>query len=106
MTRDTFEIDHTKPVVVGLSAPPPSNAPTDERIDYVHDQLESLGPDAEVLNGLVLCGGRLKGGALRYADLFVLSNPPTNTTQKTNARCVGPSSFSNSVIVNGIQQVR
>jgi hypothetical protein len=46
-----------------------ANASTAEVIKFLHQQLDSMGKDAEILPGLILLGGgdkeRLEGGALQ-----------------------------------------
>jgi hypothetical protein len=62
---DTFEFPHT---ATTLLAPPLSTASSPEKIEFLHQQLDSMGMDAEILPGLILLGSgnreRLQGGAL------------------------------------------
>jgi hypothetical protein len=57
---------------VSLPPAPAANAFTSERIDFMHQQLDNLGVEAEALPGLVLLGNgieeRLQGGAVSYCD--------------------------------------
>jgi hypothetical protein len=52
----------------GLLPPPPANASSAEKIDFLHQQLDSMGVDAEILPNLFLLGGsgteRMQGGVL------------------------------------------
>ena len=58
--------------------PPAEAASVDERIDFLHQQLDSIGGDADVLNGLVLLGSgtheRLQGGAANHFSCLLYSN--------------------------------
>ena len=75
---DTFDL--TQSVVAGVSLlhPPAEAASVDERIDFLHQQLDSIGGDADVLNGLVLLGSgtheRLQGGAANHFSCLLYSN--------------------------------
>jgi hypothetical protein len=61
---DTFVTQCTADV---LLFPPPANASSSEKIDFLHQQLDSMGVDKEILFGLRLLGRggrqRLQGGA-------------------------------------------
>ena len=65
---DTFDMVHT---VVPLPHAPPENAPIEYKMDFLHRQLDEIGMDHAILNGLVLLGGgghqRLQGGAYRIS---------------------------------------
>jgi hypothetical protein len=65
---DTFELPHT--TTTALMPPPASTASSPEKIEFLHQQLDSMGMDAEILPGLILLGSgnkeRLQGGALCY----------------------------------------
>jgi hypothetical protein len=64
---DTFELPHTQRPT-SLLPPPHANASSAEKIQFLHQQLDSMGKDTEILPGLILLGGggkeRLQGGAL------------------------------------------
>jgi hypothetical protein len=63
---DTFELPHTAASLLPL---PPATASRSERIAFMHQQLDSMGVDAEVFPGLILLGSgiqeRLQGGSLQ-----------------------------------------
>ena len=63
---DTFDMVTT---VVPLPHPPPDNAKIEDKMDFLHRQLDEIGSNRTILNGLTLlgCGGhqRLQGGAHR-----------------------------------------
>jgi hypothetical protein len=63
---DTFAIQYTSE---SLLPPPHANASSSEKVYFLHQQLDSLGVDAEILPGLRLLGSggkeRLQGGALQ-----------------------------------------
>jgi hypothetical protein len=62
---DTFDLSHT---AEPLGPPPELAASVDEKIEFLHQQLNSIGPDSAILSGLVLLGSsqhqRLQGGAI------------------------------------------
>lgn len=62
---DTFDIVQT---VRTQMPPPPPGAPVDQHMEFLHQQLDSLGSDRPLLDGLVLLGDgdneRLQGGAV------------------------------------------
>jgi hypothetical protein len=64
---DTFDMSHTG---ISLLPAPAANASTSTRIDFMHQQLDSLGVEAEALPGLILMGSgvqeRLQGGAVSF----------------------------------------
>jgi hypothetical protein len=80
---DTFDMSHTG---VSLLPVPAVDASISAKIDFMHQQLDSLGAEAEALPGLVLLGSgveeRLQGGAVpsfacssncvMYADVHLL----------------------------------
>lgn len=57
----------------GLMAPPGQKASVDDQMDFLHQQLDSLGMDTPILNGLVMLGctgyERLQGGPLTFLSL-------------------------------------
>lgn len=62
---DTFDLAHT----VGAPMPPPAlSAPVEDHMDFLQQQLDSIGVDRPILDGLLLLGDgghqRLQGGAL------------------------------------------
>ena len=63
---DTFDLTHTAVAGGGLLEPPTDGASHDGRVDFLHQQLDCIGTETDVLNGLVLLGGgtheRLQGG--------------------------------------------
>ena len=75
---DTFDMVHT---VVPLPHPPPENAPIADKMGFLHRQLDEIGVDRTILNGLALLGGgghqRLQGGAHRKSKdrVYVLFDP-------------------------------
>jgi hypothetical protein len=62
---DTFDLTHT---AAPLPPPPALAASEEEKIDFLHQQLDSIGTESAILSGLVLLGSsqhqRLQGGAL------------------------------------------
>jgi hypothetical protein len=66
---DTNELPHTAASLLPL---PPAAASTSEKIQFLHQQLDSMGDDAEFLPGLIMLGGgnkeRLQGGALQCLE--------------------------------------
>jgi hypothetical protein len=64
---DTCELPQ-RPAI--LPPPPHANASTAEKIKFLHQQLDSLGADAEILPDLCFLGGtgneRIQGGVLEY----------------------------------------
>jgi hypothetical protein len=62
---DTFDLSHT---AAPLGPPPEMAASVEEKIEFLHQQLNSIGPESAVISGLVLLGSsqhqRLQGGAL------------------------------------------
>jgi hypothetical protein len=73
---ETFAMRYTTDT---LLPPPASKASSAEKIDFLHQQLDSMGVDAEILPGLLLLGGgnreRLQGGALQCpqeSNVFLL----------------------------------
>lgn len=65
---DTFDISRTR---AALLPPPAGNATVDEKMDFLHQQLDGIGTEMIILNGLVLLGHgdneRLQGGTQLYA---------------------------------------
>jgi hypothetical protein len=63
---DTFELPHTASSLLPL---PPTTASSSEKIEFLHQQLDSMGTDAEILPGLIPLGSgskeRLQGGVLQ-----------------------------------------
>jgi hypothetical protein len=63
---DTFDMSHTEAV---LRPPPAADAPAEERMEFLQQQLDSIGMERAILNGLQLLGSgvkeRLQGGVLR-----------------------------------------
>jgi hypothetical protein len=61
---DTFDLSHT---AAPLGPPPEIAAGVEEKIEFLHQQLNSIGPESAVISGLVLLGSsqhqRLQGGA-------------------------------------------
>jgi hypothetical protein len=59
---DTFDMSHT-----AASLLPPPAASTSEKMDFMNQQLDSMGIDAEILPGLLLLGSgvdeRMQGGS-------------------------------------------
>jgi hypothetical protein len=71
---DTFDMSRTDPE---LLPPPAANASSSRKLDFVHQQLDSMGRDAEILPGLLLLGGandeRMQGGALQPLRVVMTS---------------------------------
>ena len=69
-TTDTFDIEHT---AAPLLPPPSCNAPLTHRVDFLQQQLDSIGTDTPILDGLVLLGSgyneRLQGGVAPKASM-------------------------------------
>jgi hypothetical protein len=61
---DTFDLSHT---AAEMPPPPSAQASVEERIEFLNQQLDSIGMEKPVLNGLQLLGSgrnqRLLGGA-------------------------------------------
>jgi hypothetical protein len=68
---DTFDMSHT---AVELRAPPSAHAPLEERMEFLQQQLNSIGTARAVLGGLLPLGRgrcqRLQGGAPWYLPLM------------------------------------
>jgi hypothetical protein len=62
---DTFDLSHT---AAPPAAPPAPAASVEEKIEFLHQQLDSIGLESTILSGLVLLGSsqhqRLQGGVL------------------------------------------
>jgi hypothetical protein len=62
---DTFDLSRT---AAPLAPPPALAASVEEKMDFLHQQLDSIGPESSILSGLVLLGSsqnqRLQGGAI------------------------------------------
>jgi hypothetical protein len=62
---DTFDMSHTATV---LRPPPAADAPAEEKMEFLQQQLDSIGMERPILNGLLLLGSgvkeRLQGGVL------------------------------------------
>jgi hypothetical protein len=60
---DTFDLSHT---ALEMPPPPSAHASVEERIDFLNQQLDSIGMEKAILNGLHLLGNgrnqRLQGG--------------------------------------------
>ena len=65
---DTFDLSHT---AASLMPPPASDAPAQVHMDFLHQQLDSIGVERPILDGLLLLGSgthqRLQGGVLLHA---------------------------------------
>ena len=65
---DTFDLQHT---ATALMPPPAAGAPVESHMDFLQQQLDCIGVEMPILNGLLLLGSsgnqRLQGGALLYA---------------------------------------
>ena len=61
---DTMDMSYT--AAGAPLRPPAADAEADEKMDFIHEQLDSLGQETPVLNGLVLLGNgendRIQGG--------------------------------------------
>ena len=62
---DTFDLSHT---VAAQMDPPAAEAPVEDHMDFLQQQLDSIGMERPILNGLLLLGSsgyqRLQGGTL------------------------------------------
>lgn len=67
-------VSHATPLSSSVMPQPDEDAPIDEKMDFLHQQLDSIGLERPVLNGLVLLGNgdneRLQGGLLPSIYLF------------------------------------
>jgi hypothetical protein len=65
---DTFDLSHT---AATLAPPPVPAASVEEKMEFLHQQLDSIGLEKAILSGLVLLGSsqhqRLQGGGLPNA---------------------------------------
>jgi hypothetical protein len=65
---DTFDLPHTAAL---LASPPLPAASEEEKLEFLHQQLDSIGSEKAILSGLVLLGSsqhqRIQGGALSPA---------------------------------------
>jgi hypothetical protein len=63
LVADTFDMTHT---AAELRPPPGQHASLDERMDFLQQQLDSIGMGRAILSGLLLLGGgsnqRIQGG--------------------------------------------
>lgn len=63
---DTFDLSYSD--CGALLAPPARNASIEDKMDFLHQQLDSIGTEREILNGLVSLGSgghdRLQGGVV------------------------------------------
>jgi hypothetical protein len=70
---ETIELPHKKRPAL-LRPRPHAKASIAEKIQFLHQQLDSMGKDAEILPGLILLGiggkERLQGGVLQF--LYIL----------------------------------
>jgi hypothetical protein len=61
---DTFDMSHT---AAELRLPPDYNAPLEDRMEFLHQQLDSIGMERAIFSGLLLLGSgrteRIQGGA-------------------------------------------
>jgi hypothetical protein len=61
---DTFDMSHT---AAELRQPPDLNSPEEERMEFLHQQLDSIGMERAISSGLLLLGSgrtqRIQGGA-------------------------------------------
>ena len=68
--KDTFDMSYTAAPVM---QPPEAHAPVHVRMDFMHQQLDSLGQEKAFLGDLISLGDgdneRLQGGALCCAGL-------------------------------------
>ena len=66
---ETF--DFYKTVNMTRTPPPAAGSPVEDHMDFLHQQLDSIGMERPMLNGLLLLGSsgnqRLQGGALHHA---------------------------------------
>ena len=67
---DTFDLANT---AAAPMSPPAVGAPVEDHMDFLHQQLDSIGTETPILNGLLLLGSsghqRLQGGTLFQARM-------------------------------------
>ena len=74
---DTFDLQHT---AVSVLPPPAGNASLEDKMEFIRQQLDDIGLEKPVLNGLLLLGNGVKEriqGGVRCLHTVSLANTST-----------------------------